>query len=445
MDNTIRPVHDPYMPKIPALRAIPAPADTFTPGLQSGSAPIDAKKVADTLLSPSGPVSPPVLWQYDAGGAVQGKPYIGSDGTLFVTLRKGSAVAIDTTTGRKKWEFPTSDGLYSDITPGQNGMILVPGNGRDGKLHALDEKTGAQVWEFDLGGEPSRSVSMSPDGTIFAGSSIFTPVSSIASACSDGRVFAIDGKTGQKKWEFQTKDLMVSTPTPGPHGSVYCGGYDSTFYSIDEKTGEKKWEFKADGWISSSPAFGGDDLVYFGSWDGTLYALDCDHGGTVWQFKTGGDVRGNPLVGPDGTVYIGSFDGMIYAIDGSTGAKRWSRETGDEVLSSPVMDKDGILYVGNKKGTLSAFHSDTGAKKWEFQTKDLIHGSVAIGSDGIVYVGSNDGNLYALDPRELDKLIEQAHTEKPSTANEKGSSIEVTDEMIIIDGIKLPIKKKNTP
>ncbi len=406
----------------------------------------DIKKAAELVIqNPAIPV-PEVVWEYDAGCAVQSHPFIGSDGTIIVGARGGAVSAFEPDTGVKKWTFQAGEGLCSSLISSPAGILYLPGGDdkNDKKLHALNEKTGKQIWEFDLKGVPSVSAGLGSDGTVFIGSSIFKPVSKIASSCHEGAVYALDGKTGEKKWEFKTDSLVVSAPVPGPHGSVYFGTYDNTFYSVDEITGEKKWEFKADGWISSSPTFSADGKVYFGSWDKKIYALDAKTGKTVWDYNTMGDVRGSICVGPDGSIYAGSFDGNVYAIDGGSGTMKWRRDTGGKVLSGPVMDDKGTLYVGNLDGKLTAYDSRTGARKWEFKAGDKIHGSPAVSADGIIYFGSEDNKLYALDSNKLSKIIDEIDSQKESTSNdETGKTIEIIDGFLVIDGVKLPLAKRS--
>jgi eukaryotic-like serine/threonine-protein kinase len=426
------------------LKAGPPPsaADSFTGSGPRAFRKLDLRGAADAVSHASKMPGPEVLWEFDAGHAIQSKPLINRDGSIIVGCRSGEVCAFDPNTGAKRWTFQTEDAQYSAIVSGPPGTVYIPGNGKDRKLHAVDDKTGQQIWEYDLKGEPSTTATLSPDGTIFIGSSIFKPVSRIAAACNEGAVYAIDGKTGKRKWRFKTGNLVVSTPTPGPQGSIYFGGYDSTFYSIDEKTGKKNWEFKTDGWISSSPTFSADGKVYFGSWDKKIYALDGKTGSKVWDFATMGDVRGGICQGPDGTLYAGSFDGNLYALDGSTGALKWKRDTGGKVISAPIMDDKGTLYVGNFKGTLSAYDSASGEKKWEFRAQGDIEGSPSVRPDGIVYFGTKGGKLYALDSNKLSTIIDELHLDdEGSGKGHDGAQVEIIDDFLVIDGIKLPLGK----
>jgi hypothetical protein len=99
-----------------------------------------------------------------------------------------------------------------------------------------------------------------------------------------------DSKTGQPKaeakkpgtpiWEFETGDSVLSSPAIGSDGTVYVGSDDKKLYAINGKTGEKLWEFETGGIIAwSSPAIGSDGTVYVGSKDKKLYAIKTDSKG----------------------------------------------------------------------------------------------------------------------------------------------------------------------
>ncbi|MDE2680203.1 MAG: PQQ-binding-like beta-propeller repeat protein, partial [Verrucomicrobiota bacterium] len=48
----------------------------------------------------------------------------------------------------------------------------------------------------------------------------------------DNKLYAINGKSGDKLWEFETGDLVDSSPAIGPDGTVYVGSGDKKLYAI---------------------------------------------------------------------------------------------------------------------------------------------------------------------------------------------------------------------
>jgi outer membrane protein assembly factor BamB len=83
-----------------------------------------------------------------------------------------------------------------------------------------------------------------PDGTVYVGS-------------DDNKLYAINGKSGVKLWEFETGSYVFSSPAIGSDGTVYVGSFDKKLYAINGKTGVKLWEFETgDCPVNSSPAIG---------------------------------------------------------------------------------------------------------------------------------------------------------------------------------------------
>ena len=72
---------------------------------------------------------------------------------------------------------------------------------------------------------------------------------------------------------------MRSSPAIGSDGTVYVGSYNKKLYAINGKTGVKLWEFETGGEVYSSPAIGSDGTVYVGSYDKKLYAFRTDSKG----------------------------------------------------------------------------------------------------------------------------------------------------------------------
>lgn len=226
------------------------------------------------------------------------------------------------------------------------------------------------------------------------------------------------------KWTFHTGGHIVSSPTVAG-GLVYLGSDDGKLYAIDARSGVQRWQFKSGARIASSPAVA-SGAVFFESYDGNLYALDAASGTLKWKFATGGEKRfagrnlhgtlprGETMPDPfdfflsspavsDGNVYFGSGDGNIYALDASTGALKWKFATGDVVHASPAI-ADRTLYIGSWDSWFYALDATTGTLKWRFKTGEdaVIHNQVGIQSsagvaDGVVYFGCRDSNLYAVD------------------------------------------------
>ena len=200
------------------------------------------------------------------------------------------------------------------------------------------------------------SPAIGSDGTVYVGS-------------NDNKVYAMNGKTGAKLWEFATGGMVWSSPAIGSDGTVYIGSLDNNVYALNGSTGEKKWEFLTRDWVSFDPVIGMYDTLYVGSWDKNLYALNGETGTKKWEYLMPGAGTNSAAIGSDGTVYVGTSsslygqlykgDGKVYALDGATGAKKWDSETGFDGSSvgKPVIGSDGTLYLANDG--LNAIRTDS--------------------------------------------------------------------------------------
>ena len=63
----------------------------------------------------------------------------------------GAVIAMDPTTGRKKWTFDTTDVIDSGILTTASDLLFV--GGREGYFHALDARNGNLLWKANLGGQ----------------------------------------------------------------------------------------------------------------------------------------------------------------------------------------------------------------------------------------------------------------------------------------------------
>ena len=75
---------------------------------------------------------------------------------------------------------------------------------------------------------------------------------------------------------------MNSSPAIGSDGTVYVRSYDNKLYALNGKSGVKLWEFETGDKVFSSPAIGSDGTVYVGEGGrggNKLYAIKTDSKG----------------------------------------------------------------------------------------------------------------------------------------------------------------------
>ncbi len=106
-----------------------------------------------------------------------GAPFLGG-GELADTgdLTSGAIRALDSLTGKMKWEFPLKSPPWSGVMATAGGVVF--GGSTEGNVYALDAESGRPLWQFQTGGEVfSNPVSYELDGKQYiamaAGHAIF--------------------------------------------------------------------------------------------------------------------------------------------------------------------------------------------------------------------------------------------------------------------------------
>ncbi|HEU5382726.1 MAG TPA: PQQ-binding-like beta-propeller repeat protein [Ktedonobacteraceae bacterium] len=275
---------------------------------------------------------------------------------------------------RQAWATPTNGPIYYSSPAVVNGVVYI--GSRDGKLYALDALTGQKKWATGTGGAIDSSPAV-VNGVVYIGS-------------RDGKLYALDALTGQKKWMVFTSIISYSSPAIA-NGVIYIGSHNGKLYAIDIASKKSKWTAPIGGLIISSPAVA-NGVVYVASNNGKFYALDTANGNQKWVVSTGNQIISSPAVA-NGIVYIASLDRKLYAFDAKSGIPKWVISTRDAIESSPIV-ADGLVYIASLDRKLYAFDAKSGTQKWAILTNGKIYSSPMV-ANGVVYVGASDSNLYA--------------------------------------------------
>lgn len=130
------------------------------------------------------------------------------------------------------------------------------------------------------------------------------------------RLYAIDTRTGIKKWDY------------------YLGSSNKILPEIGAETDEDPPP-----WISS-PRIEGNKLLV-GTLDGIVFCFDRSDGRVIWYKNVGSSIRSSPCVA-DNKVIIGTENSKLYGLDLESGEQRWVTELKGAVYSSPAYYKNRI-------------------------------------------------------------------------------------------------------
>jgi len=243
------------------------------------------------------------------------------------------------------WYMDLPEGRGQEATPlVVNGIMYT--TAAWSHVFALNPKTGEKIWHYDPKVDKSVAIKgcCGPvnRGLAYANGKVFI-------GAYDGRLIAIDIKTGKEVWSAQTTDTSQSyTITGAPrvvNGKVFIGngggefgvrGYVSAY---DENTGKQVWRFYT---VPGHPDKPQDNPIHnetVKSWNGEFWKLGG--GGTVW----------------DSMAYDAEFNLLYIGVGNSSpwNPKLRTDSKGDNLFVSSIV----------------ALNADTGKYVWHYQTTPM--------------------------------------------------------------------------
>lgn len=259
------------------------------------------------------------------------------DGVLYSTTAWSKVIAVDAATGKLKWEYdpkvPGETAIKACCDVINRGAAYDDGKiyaaTLDGRLIALDAKTGKLIWSaqtldkgwpYTITGAPRVG-----KGKVFIGNGG-------ADLGARGYVSAYDAKTGKLAWRFYT---VPGDPAKGPDGAA-----------SDDVLKEKA----APGWAGHYWRYGGGGTV----WDAIVYDEELDQlyigvgNGSPWNHRIRSDGKGDNL-----------FLSSIVALNPDTGKYIWHyqenpAESWDFTATQPIVLADLKIDGRDRKVLMQA-------------------------------------------------------------------------------------------
>jgi eukaryotic-like serine/threonine-protein kinase len=221
---------------------------------------------ANGKLSAIDAVNGALKWEFSSKNEVWSTPVV-VDGVVYFGSLDHSLYALNAADGTKKWDFKTGGEIAS--TPLLVDGVIYIGS-FDKRFYAIDANTGMQKWVFEGAGNWFWSEAIYDNGIIYAGS-------------LDRNVYALNADDGTPAWPqpFSAGDQVKSSPVVAG-GVLVVASEVGKVYGVDLKTGEKKWEFDNIGTKVLSSLCAAGDTVYINNQDNKLYALDGVTGHQIW-------------------------------------------------------------------------------------------------------------------------------------------------------------------
>ena len=251
-----------------------------------------------------------VEWEAAVSGEVLAAPAV-SDDWVIVQTYDGKLLGFQSGADEPTWTF-TSDVPVLTLR-GTSTPILVGGNAiagfGDGKVIAVDVNSGNVSWESRIGvpqgsSEIDRIVDI--DGAMTQqGIELFV-------ASYQGRVAALDNRTGRKLWQ---QNVSSVTGTHVGFGNVYVADVDGTL-SAFLRTGQGvRWQNIELGYRQLSRPTPVSSYVATVDFDGYLHLLSQVDGQIVGRTKIGGDAARADMIADSGRLIIFADNGQLLAYE----------------------------------------------------------------------------------------------------------------------------------
>ena len=285
--------------------------------------------------------------EFDSNRGMEGTPLV-VDGILYTTTAWSKVHAFDAATGKPLWsydpEVPGEAGFKACCDVVNRGPALYDGKiysgTLDGRLIALDAKTGKLVWS-------TVTVDQTKPYTITGAPRIVKGRVLIGNGGGEygvrGYVSAYDAATGKLAWRFYTVPPAKGAPADGAASDAIIAKMQAT-------------------WSGDYAKFGGGGTV----WDAIVYDRDFNQvligvgNGSPWDQRIRSAGKGDNL-----------FLSSVVALDADTGAYKWHYqgtpgESWDFTQTQPIMlatlniggsdrkvmmqaPKNGFFYVIDRK------------------------------------------------------------------------------------------------
>ncbi len=279
------------------------------------------------------------LWVLPASHFLEYPPVV-AYGRVYLPQQKGRFFAINPENGNILWSksrrrcSPSSPLAYRGLVY-QAYMHKLPcakhAPGARGYVIAMRPLGGREVWRFHAGAIESSPLAV--NGLLYFGS-------------WDRRVYALNARTGKKRWSYETDDRIVGAPAY-LNGTIFIGTNGGHLYALNARTGNLRWRAASFTRLGRREYFYATPAVAYGrvfaaNTDGIVYAYGATSGRLLWAQRAGTYVYTAPAVWQK-TVYVGTYDGYVVAFDAGTGRTKWRYDAPGSMIGAPTV-MGGLIY-----------------------------------------------------------------------------------------------------
>lgn len=281
------------------------------------------------------------LWQTKTRVAISAGPGVGDD-LVVVGSSDADLIALDAETGQQRWRTSVSSEVLS-VPQIYRGIVVV--QTVDGNLAGLDAASGERLWI------QGRTV---PVLTLRGTSTALVEGGAVIAGFANGKMTALDIRSGAPVWE-----AVVAVPSGRSElqrmvdvdanpvvrdGVLYVASFQGQMAAVGLQNGRVLWNRDMSAYAGIAVDSG---QVYVSDENSEVWALDRDSGVSLWKQ---GALRRRALTGPTvagGYVAVGDFEGYVHLLsrlDGSIAGRE--KVDGKGILASPVALGERLLVLG---------------------------------------------------------------------------------------------------
>lgn len=190
------------------------------------------------------------------------EPLISSDSLIYFKVSDGSLVALSLQ-GKLKWkkEFPHSGRFVSASSTPVIGKVCLYSADLESGTYCLNKGNGKIIWKAPIG---------SHGNILLSDSYLFYPT-------SDGKIIALDQKSGKQIWSYKLHQ-SISTSLVLYKNILIYGDYSGDLRFVSKHNGKELGFFPVGSGLSASPvvSYSAKPNVYFISNSGWLYKLHLE-------------------------------------------------------------------------------------------------------------------------------------------------------------------------
>lgn len=300
------------------------------------------------------------------------------DARVYVPLSRGGIVALARDTGTPVWESAI-EVTRAPLGVGGALMLVV-----SREIRAVDPATGQLRWSQSLASDVAAPLASIEDRVILVD--------------GNGDVTALRATDGQLEWRRSLGASTRYAPATVESRAIVLTLTDGRVAALDGRTGEVTWERSLPGTLSA-PAIA-RDRVLVGSTNNFFYALDAESGSERWRWRTGADVVGAAASGD--RVFFISLDNILRAVNRDNGNQLWKAAVASRASAPPVAFDDVVVLAGLAP-RLDAFNAQTGASLGSYTPSTDLEGMPLIDTrpkpfDVATVVLLRDGRISGLRP-----------------------------------------------